>query len=371
MLYDGYGRRIKYLSKRLDRGVHKLTVKTSERFSFLMIQTSKTREVVKLINLSPLKFSYIEYEGTKEEILKQGTKDSIFVFEPGDQLLMTGYASGYKNDTIYDAPTESTDYIFVMEPEPVITVPTVTTLDITQITYTTAVGGGNVTGDGGATVTARGVCWSEYQEPAINDDTTLNGNGLGAFTGYLTNLDTNTTYYVRAYATNVIGTAYGNQVSFVTQSGIPCPGMPTITYGGQVYNTVLIGEQCWLKENLNTGIMIYDNQIPQNNGEIEKWCYNDDPENCEVYGGLYNWDEAMQYDTVSGSQGICPSGWHIPTDEEYMILEGTVDSQYPVGDPEWTTTGPRGFDVGYNLKSAFGWNDDGNGCDLYGFRVVP
>ena len=79
----------------------------------------------------------------------------------------------------------------------------------------------------------------------------------------------------------------------------------------------------------------------------------------------------MQYDTTQGSQGICPAGWHIPTDEEFMILEGTVDSQYPVGDPEWTTSGPRGFDVGYNLKSTYGWYENGNGCDLYGFSVVP
>ena len=79
----------------------------------------------------------------------------------------------------------------------------------------------------------------------------------------------------------------------------------------------------------------------------------------------------MQYVTDTATQGICPDGWHIPTDFEWKVLEGTVDSQYPVGDPEWDGTGWRGFDAGYNLKSENGWNSGGNGSDAFGFMTLP
>jgi len=150
-----------------------------------------------------------------------------------------------------------------------------------------------------------------------------------------------------------------------------CPGIPTVTYEGQVYNTVLIGNQCWLKENLNIGTMIDYVEEPSDNGIIEKYCYDNNAENCEIYGGLYFWSEAMQYIMIPGAQGICPSGWHIPTDDEWKILEGTVDSQYHVGDTIWNNKGHRGYDAGLNLKSVFGWNNNGNGTDGYGFSALP
>jgi len=153
--------------------------------------------------------------------------------------------------------------------------------------------------------------------------------------------------------------------------GVPCPGIPTITYQGQVYNTVLIGEQCWLKENLNIGTMINGNEEMTENGVIEKYCYDNNIANCETYGGLYQWDEMMQYTTTQGVQGICPIGWHSPTDEEWKILEGTVDSQYPVGYPIWNQTGTRGYDAGEKLKSTTGWYSGGNGTNDFGFTALP
>jgi uncharacterized protein (TIGR02145 family) len=101
---------------------------------------------------------------------------------------------------------------------------------------------------------------------------------------------------------------------------IPCPGLPSIIYDHQNYNTVAIGDQCWIKENLNIGTRINGIQNQTNNGVIEKYCYNDDTANCTRYGGLYLWDEAMQYDTLSGAKGICPSGWHIPLWTEFANL---------------------------------------------------
>lgn len=102
--------------------------------------------------------------------------------------------------------------------------------------------------------------------------------------------------------------------------GEPCPGIATVTYEGQTYNTVQISNQCWFKENLNVGTMLTGSQNPSNNGINEKYCYSDNPANCTIYGGLYKWNELMQYSTISGVQGICPSGWHIPTDEELTEL---------------------------------------------------
>ncbi len=152
---------------------------------------------------------------------------------------------------------------------------------------------------------------------------------------------------------------------------IPCLGTPIVTYEGQVYNTVQIFSQCWLKKSLNIGTMIYGSQNQQNNSTIEKYCYNDIEDSCDIYGGLYKWDEMMQYVTTEVAQGICPEGWHIPTDDEWKVLEGTVDSQYGVGNPEWGNTLYRGFDAGLNLKSVSGWYYGGNGIDLYGFKALP
>jgi len=78
-----------------------------------------------------------------------------------------------------------------------------------------------------------------------------------------------------------------------------------------------------------------------------------------------------EYSNEPGVQGICPDGWHIPTDEEWKQLEGEVDSQYGFPDTEWDSTGFRGFDVGLRLKSKSGWNSNGNGVNLFGFTVLP
>ncbi|MCD4680222.1 MAG: hypothetical protein K8S00_07525, partial [Bacteroidales bacterium] len=88
---------------------------------------------------------------------------------------------------------------------------------------------------------------------------------------------------------------------------------------GQAYNTVQIGDQCWMAENLNIGERISSSMNQTNNGVIEKYCINN-PGNCDEYGGFYQWNEMMEYSTIAGSQGICPNGWHVPTYDEWTIL---------------------------------------------------
>ncbi|MBL7104347.1 MAG: hypothetical protein ISS18_08445 [Bacteroidales bacterium] len=184
-----------------------------------------------------------------------------------------------------------------------------------------------------------------------------------------------TTYYWKIVAYDIYGDSTAGDVWNFTTEVQPWQCGDTIidSRDGQVYNTVEIGTQCWMAENLNIGTMINgsNNQSQQYPEVIEKYCYDDNTSNCDTYGGLYQWNEMMQYTTTQGVQGICPPDWHLPTDEEWKQLEGEVDSQYGYPDPEWDGTSWRGFDAGLNLKSVSGWYSGGNGTDPYGFTALP
>ncbi|OFX61607.1 MAG: hypothetical protein A2046_09905 [Bacteroidetes bacterium GWA2_30_7] len=201
-----------------------------------------------------------------------------------------------------------------------VVVPTLTTTQITNITQTTATGGGDITSNGGASVTARGICWSTNQYPGITDNITSDGSGTGTFTSSLTGLTENTIYYVRAYATNSAGVAYGTQVNFKTQQ---TSGGNTVTdIDGNVYTTVTIGTQVWMAENLrvtkyrngNPITNITDNTQWSNLADGAYSTYNNDANNAPVYGHLYNWF------AVNDSRNIAPAGWHIPTKTEWTTL---------------------------------------------------
>lgn len=200
--------------------------------------------------------------------------------------------------------------------------PTVTTAAISNITASTATSGGNVTSDGGASVTARGVVWSILANPTIEQNLgmTSDGEGTGQFVSSLTGLSASTTYFLRAFATNTAGTAYGDELSFTTISSFTCGSSFIDQRDGKTYTTIQIGTQCWMKQNLNIGSLINGTSNQTNNGSIEKYCYNNSESNCDVYGGLYQWNEMMGYTSTPGMQGICPTGWHLPTDAEWTTL---------------------------------------------------
>jgi len=213
-----------------------------------------------------------------------------------------------------------------------ISLPAVTTTAVTNITTTTATCGGNVTSDGNGTVSARGVCWNTTGNPTLSNATghTTDGTGTGSFTSNITGLSLGTTYFVTAYATNEKGTAYSTDIKqFLTLTPFVCGN--TVSHGGKNYQTVQIGAQCWFKENLDIGTRINGSQNQTNNGVIEKYCYGDNEANCNTYGGLYQWDELMQYVTTQGAKGLCPDGWHIPTDAEWTTLTTSLGGESVAG----------------------------------------
>ncbi len=182
----------------------------------------------------------------------------------------------------------------------------------------------------------------------------------------ISGLSNSKTYYWRVNASNSYGTSDWSSVWLFTTSsnsttGMPCPGIPTITdtRDGKVYETVQIRDQCWLKKNLDVGTRINGSNDQTDNGTIEKYCYNDDENNCTTYGGLYQWNEAMEYVTTPGTKGICPSGWYIPTDEEFQTLATAVNNN-----------GNALKEIGQGTESGVGTNTSGFSTLLAGYRHI-
>jgi uncharacterized protein (TIGR02145 family) len=193
--------------------------------------------------------------------------------------------------------------------------PVINTTEITLITRSTAICGGTISSDGGSIVTNRGVCWSKDTVPEITDNVTSDGTGAGSFTSTITGLTPDTKYFVRAYATNSEGTAYGSTMLFISSNKIT-------DYDGNVYDTVRIGTQVWMQQNLKTTHYRNGDLIP-NVTDKKAWrilktgalCdFENQTDNVLSYGHLYN------FYAVVDSRKICPEGWHIPTDAEWNTL---------------------------------------------------
>lgn len=274
-------------------------------------------------------------------------------------------------------------------------VPVVSTAVVTNVAQTTAICGGAVVDDNGAGIIERGVCYATVANPLIADEKVIAQGDLGDFTCAITGLTPTVTYYVRAYVTTNEGTFYGNQESFTTlasyneNDGRPCNRNITITdYDGNVYHTVQMGQQCWMRENMQTkhfsdGSAIgsgYGNVSPTHSLYTPLYYYpNDDSCNVGVYGNLYNWPAVMNMASTSatnpsGVQGICPDGWHVPSDAEWAQLINYVGSQslYYCGNDSTF--------IAKALASTSGWNGCtascavGNSCEsnnLTGFTAAP
>jgi len=247
---------------------------------------------------------------------------------------------------VYSYGTSSGTFtICVFSSGTTVTVPTVSTATTANITQTTAQSGGNVTNDGGATVTARGVCWGTNQNPTTSNSHSTDGTGTGSFTSNITGLSPNTTYYVRAYAINSAGTAYGNQVSFTTTAApFTCGNNVTFNYGGTnvTYGTVMsAGNKCWLDRNLGAAEVATNSY--NSFGDLFQWGRAADghhvrtpaPDTTNTLSGSdipghsnfitnpstpYDWRSPQNHNLwqgVSSTNNPCPSGWRVPTDAEW------------------------------------------------------
>ena len=263
------------------------------------------------------------------------------------------------------------------------TVPVLTTAAVSAITETTAQCGGTVTSHGGEAVMARGVCWSTSPTPTVAGSKTDDGLGTGSFTSSITGLTADTPYHVRAYATNSVGTGYGEIKTFQTESS----DTGTVTdVDGNVYKTVRIGTQWWMAENLRVthyrngdGIQMATMDGEPRTGEnptatyypfgdaiplvtddaawsaltTGAYCiYDNNESNAEIYGNLYNWY------AVADSRSIAPVGWHVPIDAELQTLIDIVGGEAVAG----------GL-----LKEAgtAHWISPNTGTDEFGFAALP
>ncbi|GAG76549.1 unnamed protein product, partial [marine sediment metagenome] len=204
---------------------------------------------------------------------------------------------------------------------------TIVTTDASLITHNSAMSGGNISDDGGSAVTARGVCWSTLPNPTISDEHTTDGSGTGSFVSSITGLLPVNTCYVRAYATNGAGTTYGNEISFTTLFE---SGTLTDTRDGHIYPTVRIGNQWWMAENLAYLPSISPHWYTSYT-EPYYYVYGCEETtvseakttiNYQTYGVLYNWAATMDGAESSNTnpsdvQGVCPDGWHLPSDAEW------------------------------------------------------
>lgn len=243
---------------------------------------------------------------------------------------------------------------------PMVTLPEVVTAKVFEVKVTTAQVGGNVLSDGGTLVTARGMCWSTSEDPTISGSHTTDSIGKGYFTSQITGLNPQTTYYLRAYATNSVGTVYGEQVSIKTY-------LSTITDAeGNVYKTIKIGTQEWMAENLKVTKYRNGDVIPlvTDNiawGQLNTGAYCNpinDVNNVPVYGRLFN------FYVVADARNVCPTGWHVPGDNEWSILVAYLGG-YAVAGGKMKETGKEHW-TGSNTEAT---NESGFTALPSGFRA--
>jgi uncharacterized protein (TIGR02145 family) len=204
--------------------------------------------------------------------------------------------------------------------------PEVSTNEVSYITPASAVCGGEVISEGSFPVTEKGVCWSTDNSPtvSVSGSKTLDGTGEGPFTSTIIGLTASTTYHVRAYATNNEGIAYGSEQSFTTTEDHTGETGTVTDIEGNVYQTIGIGSQIWMQENLKTIMFSDGSAIPLVEDSIEWalqyvepaycWYDNDEEKYKDTFGALYNFRTVM-------TGKLCPSGWHVPDDDEWTILE--------------------------------------------------
>jgi uncharacterized protein (TIGR02145 family) len=230
---------------------------------------------------------------------------SITGLTPGNEYFVRAYATNSEGTSYGGQESFSSNPVILA---------TLATSVVTSVTSMGAVSGGTIISDGGAPISAKGICWAITADPTTSDNKTNDGIGTSSFISTITGLSEGTTYHVRAYAINSAGTAYGDDKSFTTEQ--------LKDADGNVYTTITIGTQVWMVENLKTTKYNDGTAIPLVsdagawavlNAPGYCWYNNDEAANKATYGALYHW--------LTGNTGkLCPTGWHVPTDSEWTTL---------------------------------------------------
>jgi len=223
--------------------------------------------------------------------------------------------------------------------EPQLNLPVITSVNVTDILLNTALSGGNITSDGGSTIISRGVVWATKDLPTVAGPKTNDGSGAGSYLSMVTGLEPGTTYYLRAYATNAAGTAYGSTMVFQTLED-----SFTDSRDGNLYHAIQIGDQIWMAENLKyLPYVVGSNHASFDTKYYYVYGYEGSDvaaakatPNYKTYGVLYNWPAV---------QLAAPEGWHLPTDQEWKSLEMALGMTQNEADQ----LGLRGTDQGAAL----------------------
>lgn len=363
----------------LQPGTHQFHVTLAHAGTYVMTarQNGKTSSV-KLVCTGGGKTNTVDHVGVTEMGGRVVMPDKSYTrglvdrpFDLGDQMEFVAYAvlneEEVQSQQVEILLADSQTVVLPFSAIP-LTLPVVITSNVTDITGTSVICGGDVIDDGGDSMALRGVCISTSPSPTIEGRHTVDGCGMGAFTSYLTGLSTNLTYYVRAYATNYLGTAYGEEWTFfipIDTNGDTrsCPGTPyVIDVDRNMYNTIQIGQQCWMRENLRTTRYADETPIPEGDGSSttvgRRYYPMNNPSYVSNYGLLYNWLAAMRgaassNANPSGVQGVCPDGWHLPSDAECTQLLDYVNGQ------SQNVCGGIDYQIGRSLAATVGWGLSG------------
>ncbi len=251
----------------------------------------------------------------------------------------------------------------------------VSTVNASSISGSTAISGGSISSNGGSSISSKGVVWSTNSGPSISNNfgITNEGSGISSYTSYISGLLPNTGYYLRAYATNAVGTSYGNEIYFITNNVVGSiftnPGLG-VNFDGYQYPSVVLGNgQEWITENLRTSKYANGDSIPNVSDNVEwsnltsgAWSYyNNNSQYESSYGKLYNWY------AVADSRNVCPNGWHVPSNMEWTILTDYLGGESvaggklkEIGTIHWATPNFAGNESGLTLLPSGSRN-------LYGY----
>jgi uncharacterized protein (TIGR02145 family) len=237
---------------------------------------------------------------------------------------------------------------------------------INNITQTTATFNAEVIDNGGEPVISSGVCWSLTADPTIENSYATVNASAGSYSGSINNLNPNTLYYFRAFATNSAGTGYGHTKAIQTLIN-KIEFNPELNYGSvkdienNVYKTITIGTQTWMAENLRT--------TKYRNGDLtgSAWSYEDNDSISFLYGRVYNWY------SVNDSRNLCPVGWHVPTHDEWTTLEEYLaDNAYGYGEDRTMIAKSIASTTGwYSDETAGSIGNDQESNNSSGFTALP